>query len=850
MYRKCVVIFILHFSFIIAGMLFETLDNGLQVVIKENRTADIVSVKLYVKTGSMFEQEYGGAGISHYFEHILCGGSTYKRTEEEYRKWEKRIGAYVNAYTSKDHTCYYITCPAKYYKDALEMLSEWTIYCKFDSTEIEREKGVILKEILLREKRPTSKMYRIFLEELFSIHPLRYPIIGYEELLKKITRKDILEYYKKHYTPQNMILVVVGNINKDSVFTEVKKLFGRFERKNFVTPSLPLEPKRKITKRKIIKLKLKIPRVLIGFITVPLNHDDMYPLDIVAEYINLPTSVFQEELKEKEKLVNYVYAYHTSFLNTGYFIITAEIKNTVNIKKVERKIFSLLKETKKRINQRIIKTIVKNELTRQRLEIQSIPSEASYIGNSMVDYGVPDYLPIYCENLKKISQKEINEVIKRYLDINNAVIVYFVPEDYTVEEEKLSKMEKSPEKFIPLENGVRIIYERNPAFPTFTLAIGIEGGVKNETKEINGITQLALMTLTKGTRKYSKKEIKKILEQTGARLYTSLNEDRSLIIMEGLKEDFNKLTELIKEIILYPTFPEKEIEQSKEELLANLKRSYEHPEEITYKIFLKKFFKNHPYALYPKGDTSSVVSLNAEAVRKFYVNKILVPQNIVVALYGDIEEKKAIKRLKEIFGKIEKKHIQEVSYEFTFFPDTIVEYYNFPQVNIYIVYPLENIIGENYYPFKVIQQLFVSSAGRLYKALREKRDLVYYGFGYINMFNKIPLFFIETQTSVDKYKEVLLVIKKEIERLKKEELSQEELEETINEILLNLPMQMDTNRKKALRRVERELDGFGYDFDDHLEKYLKKLTPEDIRKAAERYLNTPFVIITMPHRER
>lgn len=829
-----------------AGSIVKSLDNGLRVVVKENRTTDIVSVRLYVRTGSMFEQEYAGAGISHYMEHLISGGTTSKRTEEDYRKLEKKIGAYVNAYTSLDHTCYYITCPARYWEEALRMISEWVIYPSFSPKEIEREKGVIIKEILLREKRPSSKMYRIFKEELFSVHPLRYPVIGYEELFKKIAREDIIKYYNRFYAPSNMILVVVGNIEKDTVFKRVKELFSGFERKNFVTPSLPSEPKRNTPKRKKVKINIKNPRLMIGFVTVPLGEEDMYPLDIIADYINLPTGIFSETLKSKKNLVTSIYAYQSNFLNTGYFAIVAEVRDVRRLSELENEIFSLLETLPKKINKEVKKRIIKKKIAEKELNIQSIPREAAYIGFSMMNYGVKDYFPSYIQNLKEVREKDLEKAINEYLARKKAVVIHFLPQTYAEKEEKETSAEKIKEEFIKFENGIRVIYGKNPVFPTFTILIGIEGGVKNETEENNGITNVAIKMLSKGTKKYSKKDIERIFEQTGAHFTAWVDDDHAFLLLEGLREDFETLTDLLKEMLLYPSFPESELEKVKKDVIADIEREDESPETISYKLFIKKLFKKHPYSFYPSGSAEVVKKLNRRKVESFYKNHMLSPQKIVVGIYGDIERDKALKKLKEIFEGLTPLPEKPKLNRFDFQPDTVKSYYRFPQVNIYIAYPLKNIPGRDYYPIKIIQQLFTSSTGRLFHALRGKRDLVYYSFGYINMFNETPLFFIGTQTSMDKYSEVLKVINEEIERLKSEGIKKDELENTVREILLRLPMQMDTNRKKAERRVLRELDGFGYDFDDKIEEGLKKVTPEDVKKVAERYFRSPFVFISMP----
>ena len=121
----------------------ERLENGLQVAVEENHAAEVVAIRIYVGVGSAFEGPYLGCGVSHYCEHLVSGGTTANRTEEESRRTLAAIGAQVNAYTTVDHTCYHIQCPSAHWETALDLLSDWVMHCALDSAEVARERGVI-----------------------------------------------------------------------------------------------------------------------------------------------------------------------------------------------------------------------------------------------------------------------------------------------------------------------------------------------------------------------------------------------------------------------------------------------------------------------------------------------------------------------------------------------------------------------------------------------------------------------------------------------------------------------------------------------------------------------------------
>ena len=171
-------------------ILMKTLPNGMEVAVKENDSNESVGFYAFVKTGSVNEGDYLGAGISHYLEHVVSSGTTKMRTEAEYQQIGKDIGAIVNAYTTYGITAFHVITDNSYSDLALEILSEQLQYCAIDSFEVEREKNVILKEIVMRSTPTPSKIYQRWQELVFPNSNRKYPVIGYTNLFKTITRDE------------------------------------------------------------------------------------------------------------------------------------------------------------------------------------------------------------------------------------------------------------------------------------------------------------------------------------------------------------------------------------------------------------------------------------------------------------------------------------------------------------------------------------------------------------------------------------------------------------------------------------------------------------------------------------
>ncbi|RYX82492.1 insulinase family protein, partial [bacterium] len=218
-----------------------TLPNGLTVLVREDHSAPVVSVRFYVKTGSIYEDKYLGAGLSHLFEHTLFEGTTTRpgsQIDDDFQA----IGGVYNAYTSNDVTCYHTTTAAPYFGKALNILTDMMRRADFPEDKVKQEQGVIHNEMNIGEDDPGTMVQELWDATAFMVHPVRYPIIGFPEQFDRLAREDILSYYREHYTPENTILSIAGDISDASVMESVQKELADWERGAAHTPALSPEP--------------------------------------------------------------------------------------------------------------------------------------------------------------------------------------------------------------------------------------------------------------------------------------------------------------------------------------------------------------------------------------------------------------------------------------------------------------------------------------------------------------------------------------------------------------------------------------------------------------------------------
>ncbi|MBI5809594.1 MAG: insulinase family protein, partial [Deltaproteobacteria bacterium] len=235
LFRKC--LFPISFAFLAAffssaawgAEVFKTrLDNGMTVIIEEEHTAPVAAIEMWVRTGGA-DESGKEAGIAHVFEHMLFKG-TKKRKVGEIARVVEAAGGDINAYTSFDNTVFHLALPSKEFTTGLDVLSDAVQNSAFDPEELRKELQVVLEEIRMNEDSPGRSLYKSILSSAFSVHPYGRPVIGYKNTVEPIKRADMMAFFKKWYIPNNMTLVIAGDIKKDDALSAVKAAFRGFKK--------------------------------------------------------------------------------------------------------------------------------------------------------------------------------------------------------------------------------------------------------------------------------------------------------------------------------------------------------------------------------------------------------------------------------------------------------------------------------------------------------------------------------------------------------------------------------------------------------------------------------------------
>lgn len=293
-----------------------TCQNGVRIVLEHIPTVRSVAIGVWIGTGSRNENPESN-GVSHFLEHMFFKG-TKTRTAREIAESFDSIGGQVNAFTSKEYTCYYAKVLDTHADFALEVLSDMFFHSTFDEEELKKEKNVVYEEIKMYEDTPDDIVHDLLGRAIYGNHPLGYPILGTEETLATFTGETLKQYMNDLYTPENVVISIAGNV-PESFIKEVEKYFGSYEAGTTQkTENLPVFHTNQITRKK----ETEQAHLCLGYEGLKVGHEDIYSLIVLNNVLggSMSSRLFQE-VREQRGLAYSVFSYHSAYQDSGILTI-------------------------------------------------------------------------------------------------------------------------------------------------------------------------------------------------------------------------------------------------------------------------------------------------------------------------------------------------------------------------------------------------------------------------------------------------------------------------------------------------------------------------------------------------
>ncbi len=402
-----------------------TLANGLRVISEEIPFVKSVSIGVWVDTGTQNETKHNN-GISHFVEHMVFKG-TKKYSFQEIAKSLESVGGYLNAFTTKEHTCYYAHVLDEYAEKSVDVLSELVQYPTFPEKEILKEKQVVLEELKNSEDEPEEYLHDTFEQHLYPSHPLGFSILGTAETIAQFSQKELRSYFTQYYKPKNFVIAAAGNISHEKLITLVEKYFSSKKNpsssstENFSVPHPP-------SSRKEIHKPFQQAHTCIGKTIFTIHHPQRYSALVLNAFLGdgMSSRLFQS-VREKYGLVYTIYSFINLFEKSGTFGVYFATD-----KKNQHKAIEIVKKELQRCLQQPLK---KSELQRTQsqlkgnmmLSLENTTNRMMRLGSGELYFGEFTTLESIIKNIDDVTLESVYNVAQILCNEKDYTEVIFLP---------------------------------------------------------------------------------------------------------------------------------------------------------------------------------------------------------------------------------------------------------------------------------------------------------------------------------------------------------------------------------------------------------------------------------------
>lgn len=836
----------------------KTLPNGLRIYVAENRNAPVFTMRVYVRAGSIYEDEFLGRGISHNLEHLVAGGTTHKRSEAEGEQIMDMIGGASNAYTTSGHTCYYIATSAEYADQVIDLLSDWTLNCALDQEEVDRERGVIQREIAMGTDEPQRVIGKLYNGAMFVNHPEHFPTIGYLDLFNQTTREDLLTYYERMYVPANMHVVAVGDFDAREMMPKIEAAFSQFPYRTPHVPILPADPKQMGMRYVEDEMDIDQTYMTIGWRTVQIDDEDTYPLHVMASILgDGRSSRLYRKVKEDLDLVYTIsaYSYNPEYEAADFTAhVTCDYaKSARALEAIRGVVYQLRQEyvTPKELEK--AKTQIASD---QAFGFQDVQDQAAAIGTDVLRTGNPNYSDYYLERIKAVTQEDIRRVAQKYLYDDAMTVAVLKPAgaEIAVAEKVVETREASPVEKTTMNNGATLLLKEDHSVPLVHFRAYFHGGSALERPSDNGAFYVMSRMLRRGTRKRSADAIAEEVDGMGGRLYSGASEDYFTCSMDVLGENFDDGLEVFADVLMNSTFDMDEFDREKQNVVSILMSRNDDWQDDAEVRLRKILYQDHAYGMDPRGEQSSVESLTRDQVYDLYTD-YCTPGNMVLTVFGDVDRDYAEAALNKAFARFKRTGamVPRVA-EWKGLDEDIMktEATDRQQAVIFRGYPSMSVDNGDWYAMRVLDGVISGigyPGGWLHSALRGNQ-LVYLVHAWNAVFQGKGYFAVIAATQPETADTALVIIDEKFAKIKDEYVTDEELDNAkrICNIMQDL-YYSQTLAAQASLASQYEILGLGYDYRDDFKQKINAVTKEDVREVANKYLNESATLVIRPDAE-
>ena len=824
----------------------ERLANGLTLILDPDPAAPVVSVQIWVATGSMHEDAHLGAGISHFLEHMVFKG-TRDYDADTLADTVQAAGGHWNAYTSFDRTVYYIDGPSESLPVFLKTLTGLAFYPTLPESEFEKEKDVIRREIDMGLDDPDNVASRLLFSTVFTLDPRRHPVIGHRHLFDALHYQDLRGYHRDRYTPDRCHVVISGDFDADEAREAVKTLTAGVLPGGGRDPLVALDLPQLGPRRARETFSVPTSRISLAWKTPALDHPDAPAFDLLAGILGRGrASRLHRRLREEQELAIEISAF--SWTGPGREGLLAASADAEPAKR-DALIEAILAEVAAVAGSELVEDLAKAKRQIAASQFRSLTTasgRAADLASNWHEARDLDFTRRYLAAIQAVTVDDIRRVAATLTDERLSLTILDPLE--AAQSVRVAKPARVREEIEVhnLPGGLTLALIPDRRVPLVHLQAAIRGGLPSETAAANGLNQLLAATLSKGTLTRSAQEIAVTLESLGASIGANTGNNAILVQASGLAPDFAIIADVFAEVIVSPALPEEALGREKTSQLASLEEALEDPLHCAFRVLRDAVFSGSGYGLDALGGVESLAALDRPALAAHHARHFNAA-NLTLAIAGDFEPAAVLELIREKFAGLPVGDRWTAPASRLAPGSNLTRHLPKKQAVLAIGFPGSTISGVDRHALAMIQEYASDMAGPLFSRIREELGLAYQvgATQFLGYDAGLFTFYLATSPiQADFARSELLA---EIAKITAHGIPTEAFERVRSTVLSGLAIQQQSPASVA-RHVALDLL-FGHPADQHrrLPEAYKALTATAVAETAHRIFSViPTVVMVLP----
>ncbi len=869
-------------------LISRTLDNGLTVFLREDHGAPLTSFWIWYRVGSRNEIP-GKTGLSHWVEHMQFKGTPSLEKGAIFRE-VSRHGGTLNAMTSMDWTAYFETLPSDSIDLSLKIESDRMRNSRFDPSETESERTVILNERQGAENRPTYHLAEELIGAAFRSHPYRHMVIGHEADLRAISRDDLYNHYQHYYTPQNAFISIVGDFETDDMLARIEQAFGSIPGGPPLHPYIPQDPPQHAERRVTVRRPSPAAYMMMGYRMPAADHADI-PALLVADSILSGAkpmgmgggSAMGRSSRLYRAIVSTGLARGASS-STGLHIdpflwtFSATALPGIEPERIEAAFEEQLEHLRSTpaSDEEFVKAR-KQTRAQYIYSRETVTAQAFLTGQmEIVDHaGRVDSLE---DELAAVTPEDVQRVARTWLVPGQRTIGWQLPEDGTG---VFAGADIPTEAAIPAEavvpfdlgrpwgfsdgveaggsygfsrttlpNGIVLLAQPREGDDVIDGSIEIEAG-QNATLDLRpGIASLMADTLNRGTTQRTFAQYNDAIDGLGAMIGAGAGRRSISVDFHALAEDFEQVLELASDVIRNPTFPDDELERVRQQTITSIREDEDDTGSVASDAMRELLYpEGHPSRIPLDGTVESIGHFIREDLAAYH-DAHFAPGLMTIAIAGGTASiEAAAERIGSVFGDWTGETPDAVPPDAVVPPDALRRddrvLAGKSQSNIVMAYPTLPRSHDDYYALNVANVILgqLGLMGRLGASVRDEQGLAYHVSSSLSPGVASSMWTARAGVDPANVDRTVDGILSEVRRLQNEPVSEQELADAKTYIVGSLPLSLESLGGVTSLLLNIERFGHGLDYLDRFPEIINALTVDDLQRAAQQHLDPDRIVI-------